>query len=121
LNASNLIFGTCAADPFVLGPNAEYSVYAAPSIPPGYSAGDQTIAPVGVSDDGGVVVALRMLNSIGGRADGVVVWKHGSARPALLLPDAHPELSNPSPLGISRDGSTIVGVAQGPMGWLLKL
>jgi len=50
----------------VLGPNAEYSVYSVPAPSAGYTADAQSVSPLAVSDDGGVVVARRALSSLGG-------------------------------------------------------
>jgi uncharacterized membrane protein len=123
-NATGWIMGSCGGELFVLSPNSEYSVYPAPTPPAGYFPSDQTVSPLAVSDDGGVVVARRALSSLGGTGTGVLVWKGGSKQVALALSkvitEGNVELSNLEPFGMSADGSTIFGIATGGHGWVLR-
>jgi len=107
-------------------PGASARLLALPPPPAGFGAADQSVFPRGLSGDGTVVVGRYDLGSLGGTANILAVWKGGGTQPSLLAqkltgtPGAV-ELPNPNAFALSDDGSTLVGVADGPAGWVLRL
>lgn len=124
ITATGTILGGCGQSTLFLattGGNAR--PLSLPPAPFGYSA---SILPVGLSGDGTVVAGRYDLGSLGGTANLLAVWTGSGTLPGLLAPKltgmpGSVDLFNPVATSLSSDGTTLVGWAGGPAGWLLRL
>lgn len=97
-----------------------------PAPPPGYTANDQWISSVGLSQDGSEVVGRYDLGQGRDNPRSIVAWSESSSSPSLVLSrlrgtPGDVDLLNPDVQMMSADGSTIVGGTMYGPTWLLRL
>lgn len=127
MNPDGKVLGRCGGDqPLFLAPlNGDPRFLQRPPALVGLGEIGHDMIPTGMSADASIVVS-RYYPPTFGSSPNLAVWTSASDSPALatdMLPSSPVPVSNPEPLAVSTDGSTIIGQGFAPTykGWVMRL